>query len=134
MISEQKLFNWQAITHRRARWRFDIAANNAPEAIERCLAELREVVKNTELVVEDMWLVHAEILTEYKLQILVQAYFATTDYKVFLSAQEKLILALLRTLRNHGISVAMPLEVQDVTSGGEKLGVPRMDDHRGAKW
>ncbi len=127
LISSEKLHNWQAMTQRRVRFHLGISAANAPEAVERALADLRQLMGGQDLVASGMWLVYAEQLEDARLGILVQAYLSTTDHEAFLKTQEALMLAALKVLRQHGLSVALPLEVQSEEPGPARLGVPRAD-------
>jgi MscS family membrane protein len=127
LISEQKLLNWQALAQRRVRFHLSVSGANAPEAIERALAGLRELVRGHPLVAAGQWLVYAEQLEDCKLGLLVQAFLDTAEYEPYLRAQEELLLGALKVLREHGVSLALPLEVQAEAPGPGRLGVPRAD-------
>jgi MscS family membrane protein len=127
LISEQKLLNWQALAQRRVRFHLSVSAANAPEAIERALADLRALVAGHPLTAEGQWLVYAEQLEDSKLGLLVQAFLDTAEYEPFLKTQEELMLGALKVLREHGVSLALPLEVQSEAQGPGRLGVPRAD-------
>ena len=128
LISSEKLHNRQAMTQRRVRFHLGLSAANAPETIERALEDLRLLVRNHALVAEGMWLVYAEQVDDYKLGVLVQAYLNTTEYEVFLKAQEEFILDALKVLRAHGLSLAVPLLAHSEQPDARHLGVPRQTD------
>jgi small-conductance mechanosensitive channel len=114
-LLRSRIRNFKRMEERRVQFALLLPQDTSPDAVERLPALLRDVVSGQPDVRFDR--AHFKRIGEASLEFEVVYYLTTPDYAVYADTQQAINLALLRRLRDAGVSLALPTRAVVVRGG-----------------
>lgn len=102
------IVNYSNRTTRKIRCVVGLSFGTSPEQLEQFLESVREMLAQIPMIDPESHVVYFQELADSSLDVVVQGFCQTTDYPVFMAAQQELLLSILKLVEAQGLEIAFP--------------------------
>jgi len=107
-VASVTIDNWSRMPKRRVMQTVGVTYGTGPEKMERVVDVIRSIVENDEGVDTEYIVIRFNDFGDYSLNILLYYFTKATAFADHLATKERINLAIMRTLRDLGVSIAFP--------------------------
>lgn len=111
MLANSAILNWSRLSRRRIDTTIGIPYETRAEQLQELLERLRALLENWETVDKDTVVVYFVNFGQNALEVLVRCYLNIPDWKEFTAEKERILLAVMATLEELGLHIAVPNRV-----------------------
>jgi len=109
-LASETIDNWSRMPKRRVVQTVGVTYETAPEQIERAVAEIRGLLESDDGVDKEFLVVRFTEFADSSLNLLLYYFTTAVDYAGHLETRERINLAIMRKLRDLGLSIAFPTQ------------------------
>lgn len=100
--------NWSAMKKRRIKMTVGVTYSTTADQMEELVQRIRRLIREDEAIHDDFFLVNFDAFGSSSLDVFIYCFTRTTNWGEFLEAKQQFMLAIMREVKEMGLSIAFP--------------------------
>ncbi len=116
LFTSTSINNWSRMKKRRIKMTIGVTYSTEPEKLDNLVNKIRQIIVEDEKIHNDFYLVNFDNFGPSGLDIFIYCFTVSTIWGEFLQAKQELMLKIMRTVHNMGLSFAFPTQTIHIES------------------